>query len=308
MRLAKDIGIDLGTANTVVFLKGEGIILEEPSVVAISGRSGDVLAVGSDAKAMIGRTPADIYAIRPLKDGVIADFNITRLMLKYFIAKAMKGMKMVKPRVLVGIPMGITEVEKRAVIEAAAQAGAKEAYLIDEPVAAAIGAGLPVEEPRGSMVVDIGGGTTEVAILALGGIVVGKSIRVGGDEMNNAIVRLARRNYNLDIGERTAETIKIENGYALNAPVSEKAALRGRSLETGLPAIIDISVAEVTEALSEPLNAILESVRLTLEKNTAGAGGRYHGIWDDNDRWWRITQKNRSFYRAGYEYAGSYCR
>lgn len=266
LHIYKDIGIDLGTANTLVFMKGKGIILEEPSVVAVHSRTGELLAVGSEAKEMIGRTPSDIIAIRPLRDGVIADFNITRLMLKYFISKALKGQGMVKPRVLIGIPLGITQVEKRAVLEAAGQAGAKEAYLIEEPVAAAVGAGLPVEEPRGSMVVDIGGGTAEVAILSLGGVVVGKSIRVGGDELNMSIIRMIRRNYNIEIGERTAERVKIESGYAINAPAKELANIKGRSLETGLPVSIDVSVVEISEALSEPLNTILEAVRSTLEK------------------------------------------
>ncbi|MFY9377265.1 MAG: rod shape-determining protein [Peptococcia bacterium] len=262
----KDIGIDLGTANTVVFVKNKGIILVEPSVVSVNVNNGEILAVGNEAKEMIGRTPADIVAIRPLIDGVIADFDITRLMLKYFINKAMGGQRMVKPRVLVGVPMGITQVEKRAVLEAAAQAGAKEAYLIEEPVAAAIGAGLPVEEARGSMVVDIGGGTTEVAILSLGGIVVGRSIRIAGDALNNSIIRMIRRNYNIEIGVRTAEQIKIESGYAINTPADKVATIRGRSLETGLPVNFEISATEISEALSEPLNSILEAVRSTLEK------------------------------------------
>lgn len=262
----KDIGIDLGTANTVVFVKNKGIILVEPSVVSVNVNNGEILAVGNEAKEMIGRTPADIVAIRPLIDGVIADFDNTRLMLKYFINKAMGGQRMVKPRVLVGVPMGITQVEKRAVLEAAAQAGAKEAYLIEEPVAAAIGAGLPVEEARGSMVVDIGGGTTEVAILSLGGIVVGRSIRIAGDALNNSIIRMIRRNYNIEIGVRTAEQIKIESGYAINTPADKVATIRGRSLETGLPVNFEISATEISEALSEPLNSILEAVRSTLEK------------------------------------------
>lgn len=266
LHLYKDIGIDLGTANTLVFMKGKGIIIKEPSVVAVHARTGDLLAVGNDAKEMIGRTPSDIIAIRPLRDGVIADFNITRLMLRYFINKALKGMGMVKPRVLIGIPMGITQVEKRAVLEAAHQAGAKDAYLIEEPVAAAVGAGLPVEEPRGSMVVDIGGGTAEVAILSLGGVVVGKSIRVAGDEMNMAIVRSLRRNYNIEIGERTAEKAKIEAGYAIDPPEKEMHTIKGRSLESGLPVSLDIPAREISEALAEPLNAILEAVRSTLEK------------------------------------------
>lgn len=262
----KDIGIDLGTANTVVYIKGSGIILVEPSVVSVNARTGEILAVGSEAKEMIGRTPADIIAIRPLVDGVIADFEITRLMLKYFINKSMSGQKMVKPRVLIGVPMGITQVEKRAVLEAATQAGAKEAYLIEEPVAAAIGAGLPVGEPRGSMVVDIGGGTTEVAILSLGGIVVGKSIRIAGDELNNSIIRMVRRNYNIEIGVRTAEQIKIESAYAINTPAETTASIRGRSLESGLPVFFEISATEVSEAIAEPLASILEAVHSTLEK------------------------------------------
>lgn len=266
LHLYKDIGIDLGTANTLVFMKGKGIIIQEPSVVALNVRTGDLLSVGNDAKEMIGRTPSDIMAVRPLKDGVIADFNITKLMLKYFISKSLKGMGMVKPRVLIGIPLGITQVEKRAVLEAAHQAGAKEAFLIEEPVAAAIGAGLPVEEPRGSMVVDIGGGTTEVALLSLGGVVVGRSIRVGGDEMNQSIVRYIRRKYNLEIGERTAEIAKINSGYAIDVPADETVSIKGRSLATGLPISIDCKAREISEALLEPLNSILEAVRSTLEK------------------------------------------
>ncbi len=266
LRLYKDIGIDLGTANTMVFMKGKGIIIKEPSVVAVNAQTGELLAVGDEAKEMIGRTPTNIMAIRPLKDGVIADFNITRLMLKYFITKALKGMGMVKPRVLIGIPLGITQVEKRAVLEAAQQAGAKEAYLIEEPVAAAIGAGLPVEEPRGSMVVDIGGGTTEVAIISLGGVVVGKSLRVGGDEMNQAIIRYMRRAYNLDVGDRTAEKTKIEIGYATDPPLSEVYLVKGRNLATGLPNGIEVSAREISDALAEPINAIIEAIRTTLEK------------------------------------------
>ena len=266
LRLYKDIGIDLGTANTLVFMKGKGIIIKEPSVVAVNAQTGELLAVGNEAKEMIGRTPTNIIAIRPLKDGVIADFNITRLMLKYFITKALKGMGMVKPRVLVGIPLGITQVEKRAVLEATKQAGAKEAYLIEEPVAAAIGAGLPVEEPRGNMVVDIGGGTTEVAIISLGGVVVGKSLRVGGDEMNQAIIRYMRRAYNLDVGDRTAEKTKMEIGYASDPPLSEVYLVKGRNLATGLPNGIEVSAREISDALAEPINAIVEAIRTTLEK------------------------------------------
>ncbi len=264
-RLYKDIGIDLGTANTLVFMKGKGIILNEPSVVAVDARSGELLAVGDEAREMIGRTPTNIIATRPLKDGVIADFNTTRLMLSYFIQKSVKR-NVIKPRVLIGIPLGITQVEKRAVLEAAHQAGAKEAYLIEEPIAAAIGAGLPVSEPRGSMVVDIGGGTTEVALISLGGIVIGKSLRIGGDEMNYAIIRYMRRVYNLDIGDRTAENTKMEIGYAIDPPDGEMYYVKGRNLATGLPNSIEVSAKEISEALSEPLQAILESVQDTLEK------------------------------------------
>jgi rod shape-determining protein MreB len=213
-----DMGIDLGTANTLVHVKGRGIVLREPSVVAIKSDTGDILAVGEEAKRMIGRTPGNIVAIRPMKDGVIADFDVTQAMLKYFIAKAMNSKTMLsKPRVVVGVPSGVTEVEKRAVIDAAQQAGAREAYLIEEPMAAAIGAGLPVEEATGSMVVDIGGGTTEIAVISLGGIVTSRSIRVGGDEMDTSIIQYIKRMYNLMIGERTAEEIKIQIGTAIVA-------------------------------------------------------------------------------------------
>ncbi|MGI6227974.1 MAG: rod shape-determining protein, partial [Peptococcales bacterium] len=238
--LNKDIGIDLGTANTLVFLKGKGIVLIEPSVVAIQAHTNELLAVGDEAKAMIGKTPSNIVAIRPLKDGVIADFNITKMMLKYFITKTIKGMGIVRPRVLIGVPLGITQVESRAIVEAAQQAGAKEAFIIEEPVAAAIGSGIKVYEPIGHMVVDIGGGTTEVAIISLGGIVVGKSIRVGGDDMNQAIVRYMKRNYNLEIGERTAEHAKIHIGYATNPNPAATFTIKGRNLATGLPNSIEV--------------------------------------------------------------------
>ena len=216
--LSHDMGIDLGTANTLVHVKGRGIVLREPSVVAIKSDTGDVLAVGDEAKQMIGRTPGNIVAIRPMKDGVIADFDVTQAMLKYFIRKAMNTKSFVRPRVVVGVPSGVTEVEKRAVIDAAQQAGAREAYLIEEPMAAAIGAGLPVEEATGNMVVDIGGGTTEIAVISLGGIVTSRSIRIGGDEMDSAIVQYIKRMYNLMIGERTAEEIKINIGTAIVTP------------------------------------------------------------------------------------------
>ncbi len=264
---ARDMGIDLGTANTLVHVKGRGIVLREPSVVAIKSDTGDVLAVGEEAKRMIGRTPGNIIAIRPMKDGVIADFDVTQAMLKYFIRKAMNSKSFVRPRVVVGVPSGVTEVEKRAVIDAAQQAGAREAYLIEEPMAAAIGAGLPVEEATGNMVVDIGGGTTEIAVISLGGIVTAKSIRIGGDEMDSSIVAYIKRVYNLMIGERTAEEIKITIGTAIVTPETERSMdIRGRDLVTGLPKTITIQSREIREALADPIYKIVEAVKSTLEK------------------------------------------
>ena len=265
--LSHDMGIDLGTANTLVHIKGKGIVLREPSVVAIKSDTGDVLAVGDEAKRMIGRTPGSIVAIRPMKDGVIADFDITQAMLKYFIRKAMNTKSFVRPRVVVGVPSGVTEVEKRAVIDAAQQAGAREAYLIEEPMAAAIGAGLPVEEATGSMVVDIGGGTTEIAVISLGGIVTSCSIRIGGDEMDSSIIQYIKREYNLLIGERTAEEIKINIGTAIVNPNQDKTMdIRGRDLVSGLPKTVRIKSSEVCEALSEPVHKIVDAVKGTLEK------------------------------------------
>ena len=262
-----DMGIDLGTANTLVHVKGRGIVLREPSVVAIKSDSGDVLAVGEEAKQMIGRTPGNIIAIRPMKDGVIADFDVTQAMLKYFIRKAMNSRSFVRPRVVVGVPSGVTEVEKRAVIDAAQQAGAREAYLIEEPMAAAIGAGLPVEEATGSMVVDIGGGTTEIAVISLGGIVTSRSIRIGGDEMDSSIVQYIKRMYNLMIGERTAEEIKITIGTAIVTPETDHTMdIRGRDLVSGLPKTLTIHAKEVREALNEPIYKIIDAVKGTLEK------------------------------------------
>lgn len=263
----RDMGIDLGTANTLVHVKGRGIVLREPSVVAIRSDSGDVLAVGEDAKRMIGRTPGNIVAIRPMKDGVIADFDVTQAMLKYFIRKASNASNFVRPRVVVGVPSGITEVEKRAVIDAAQQAGAREAYLIEEPMAAAIGAGLPVEEATGSMVVDIGGGTTEIAIISLGGIVTSRSIRIGGDEMDSAIVQYIKRQYNLMIGERTAEEIKISIGSAIVRPETDREMeIRGRDLVSGLPKTRTIRAGEIRDALNDPITKIIDAVKSTLEK------------------------------------------
>ena len=265
--LSHDMGIDLGTANTLVHVKGRGIVLREPSVVAIKSDTGDVLAVGEEAKQMIGRTPGNIIAIRPLKDGVIADFDVTQAMLRYFIRKAMNSKSFVRPRVVVGVPSGVTEVEKRAVIDATTQAGAREAYLIEEPMAAAIGAGLPVEEATGNMVVDIGGGTTEIAVISLGGIVVSKSIRVGGDEMDTSIIQYIKRMYNLMIGERTAEEIKIKIGTAIITVDKEKSMqIRGRDLVTGLPKTIEIKSGEIREALGDPIFKIVDAVKGTLER------------------------------------------
>lgn len=263
---ARDIGIDLGTANTLVHVKGKGIVVREPSVVAINKKTGAILAVGDSAKQMIGRTPGDIVAIRPMKDGVIADFDVTQSMLKYFIKKAITGNSFSKPRVVICVPSGVTEVEKRAVEEATLQAGAKEAYLIEEPMAAAIGANLPVEEPSGSLVVDIGGGTSEVAVISLGGIVTSKSLRIAGDEFDECIVHYVKKEYNLMIGERTAEVIKLEIGAAYPKPKEEYKEVRGRDLITGLPKNVTISSTEIAEALKEPVNSIVDSIKYTLEK------------------------------------------
>ncbi|WP_341534047.1 rod shape-determining protein [Sporosalibacterium faouarense] len=265
---SKDMGIDLGTANTLVFIKGKGIIIREPSVVAIQTNTKEVLAVGEEAKRMIGRTPGNIVAIRPLKDGVIADFDVTQSMLKYFIKKVYPRRTFVQPRVVVCVPSGVTEVEKRAVEEASVQAGARDrhAYLIEEPMAAAIGAGLPVEEPTGSMVVDIGGGTTEVAIISLGGIVTSKSIRIAGDELDESIVQYIKKAYSLMIGERTAEEVKITIGSADTNGKEESMQIRGRDLISGLPKNITITSTEIHDAMKEPIMNIIDAIKYTLEK------------------------------------------
>ncbi len=264
--MKKDIGIDLGTANTLVHLKGRGIIANEPSVVAINKETKQVLAVGNDAKAMLGRTPGNIVAIRPLKDGVIADFEVTQAMLKYFIRKAQTGLGLIKPRVVVCVPSGVTEVEKRAVEEATLASGAKEVYLIEEPMAAAIGAELPVEEPTGCMVVDIGGGTSEVAVISLGGIVTSQSLRVAGDEFDDAIINYIKRECNLMTGERTAERIKLEIGSAFEMAEESNMEVRGRDLITGLPKNIYVTSQEIRRALDEPLKAIIDAIKNTLEE------------------------------------------
>ena len=260
---SRDIGIDLGTANTLVMVRGEGIVINEPSVVAIDKRSRKVLSIGAEAKKMVGRTPANIVAIRPLRDGVISDFDITEKMLVYFIRKVHERSitPLPKPRVVIGIPSGVTEVEKRAVRDAALSAGAREAYLIEEPMAAAIGAGLPVTASMGSMIVDIGGGTTEVAVLSLGGIVVARSLRVAGDEMDEAIIDYARKRYNLAIGERMAESLKHEIGSAYPLEEEMTIPMRGRSLLTGLPQAIEVSSIEIREALSAPVQTIIDVVK-----------------------------------------------
>lgn len=267
-RISSDLGIDLGTANTLVFLKGKGIVLSEPSVVAVNNETGEIHAVGNEARNMIGRTPGNITVVQPMKDGVIADFDTTATMMKYYIQKARQKRSTfgTKPNVVVCVPSGITKVEERAVIDATKLAGAKEAYTIAEPFAAAIGAELPVWEPTGSMIVDIGGGTTEVAVISLGGIVTCKSIKVAGNDFDEAITQFVRKKYNLMIGERTAEDIKVEIGSALELEIDEEMEIRGRNLLTGLPETISISSWEITGALKENIEKIVSAVKTTLEK------------------------------------------
>ena len=263
---SKDIGIDLGTANILVTVKGKGIVLKEPSVVAIDRKTGNILATGNEAKEMLGRTPEQIKAVRPLKDGVIADFTATQLMLKNLIAKVGKRYSIGKPRVVVGVPSGITEVEERAVEEAVIQAGAKEVYLIEEPMAAAIGSSLDVSEPSGNIIVDIGGGTTEVAVISLGGIVVSHSLRIAGDELDEDIVNYVKREMNLAIGETTAEQIKMQIGCALPLMTETEVEVRGRDLTDGLPRTEKINSTQVEEAMKESISKIVEIVKITLEK------------------------------------------
>jgi rod shape-determining protein MreB len=264
---SKDMGIDLGTANSLVYVRGRGIVLREPSVVAIQQDTHRVLAVGLEAKQMIGRTPGNIIAIRPMKDGVIADFDVTQSMIKYFITKSLRNRTfLVRPRVVISVPSGATPVEERAVKEAALQAGVREVYLIEEPMAAAIGIGLPVHEPTGNLIVDIGGGTTEVAVISLGGIVTSRSIRIAGDEMDDAIIQHVRKVFNLLIGERTAEEIKTEIGSAYLTSEEQTYDIRGRDLINGLPKTVSITNIEIYKALSEPVEAILETIKATLEQ------------------------------------------
>ncbi len=265
--IGRDMAVDLGTANTLVYVRGRGIVLNEPSVVAVNTNTGGILAVGAEAKKMIGRTPGNIVAVRPLKDGVIADFEITERMLRYFILKVHRRRYLARPRMVICVPSGITGVERRAVIDAANQAGARTVHIIEEPMAAAIGAGLPVHEATGNMVVDIGGGTTEVAVISLGGIVTAQSIRVAGDELDNAIIQHIKKEYSLLLGERTAEQIKLTVGSAFaNKDDEEHTEIRGRDLVSGLPKTVVISAAEVRKAIEEPVNAIVDAVKTTLDK------------------------------------------
>lgn len=306
---ARDIGIDLGTATTLVSVHGKGIVIHEPSVVAIDKGTKRVLAIGAEAKEMVGRTPANIVAIRPMRDGVISDYDVTEKMLHYFIHKVRehRGPLSLSPRVVVGIPSGVTEVEKRAVHDASLSAGAREAYLVEEPMAAAIGAGLPVGDSVGSMVVDIGGGTTEVAVISLGGIVVSRSIRVAGDEMDEETIQYARQKYNLLIGERMAERTKIAIGSAYPLPEEQTMTIRGRNLITGLPQAIEVSSVEIREALTGPVNIIIEAVKATLDETPpelvsdlmeqgivmAGGGSQLQGLPD------RLSEETRMrVYRA----------
>jgi len=263
---SRDLAVDLGTANTVVFVKGKGIVLREPSVVAIHNETKEILAIGSEAKQMLGRTPGNIVAIRPMRDGVIANFEITEAMIKYFIRRVHNRNALVRPRVVIGVPSGITQVEKRAVKDSATSAGAREVYLMEEPMAAAIGVGLPISSPTGNMIVDIGGGTTEVAVISLSGIVYSRSVRVAGDEMDEAIINYIKRKYNLLIGERTAEEIKIKIGSAYPLEEKQEMEVKGRDLVAGIPKVLIINDEEIREALSEPVSTIVETVKITLER------------------------------------------
>lgn len=263
---SSDLAVDLGTANTLIYVKGRGVVSSEPSVVAINSNTKEILAIGQEAKNMLGRTPANISAVRPMKDGVIADYDTTEKMIRYFILKVHNRRSLVRPRMVICIPSGVTQVEKRAVKDSAIQAGAREVYLIEEPMAAAIGAGLPIQEPSGNMVVDIGGGTTEVAVISLSGIVYANSVRVGGDEMDDNIVNYIKRQYNLLIGTATAEDLKIKLGSAFPLENEIKTEIKGRDLVTGIPKTIEISDSEIREALKEAIAKIVDSVRIALEQ------------------------------------------
>ncbi len=263
---SSDLAVDLGTANTLIYVKGRGVVSSEPSVVAINSNTREILAIGQEAKNMLGRTPANISAVRPMKDGVIADYDTTEKMIRYFILKVHNRKSLVRPRMVICIPSGVTQVEKRAVKDSAIQAGAREVYLIEEPMAAAIGAGLPIQEPSGNMVVDIGGGTTEVAVISLSGIVYANSVRVGGDEMDDNIVNYIKRQYNLLIGTATAEDLKIKLGSAFPLENEIKTEIKGRNLVTGIPKTIEISDSEIREALKESIGKIVDAVRIALEQ------------------------------------------
>jgi len=263
---SNDMGIDLGTATTLVYLMNQGIVLCEPSVVAVQAGTTNVLAVGEEAKRMLGRTPGNIVAIRPMRHGVITDFEISEAMLRYFIKKVNSAKPLVRPRIVIAIPSGITEVEKRAVKDSALHAGAREVFMIEEPMAAAIGVGLPIQEPSGNMIIDVGGGTTEMAVISLAGVVFSKSVRVGGDELDEAIINYVKKNYNLMVGERTAEEIKIKIGSVYPLEEELKMEVRGRDLVAGLPKTVTLTSEEVREAMSEPIAQILEAVRITLER------------------------------------------
>ena len=271
--LGRDMAVDLGTANTLVYVRRRGIVLNEPSVVALSTNTGNIVAVGVQAKRMIGRTPGNIVAVRPLKDGVIADFDVTERMLRYFIQKVHRRRHLAKPRLVVAVPSGITGVEQSAVKEAGRQAGARRVYIIEEPMAAAIGAGLPVDEPTGNMVVDVGGGTTEVAVISLGGIVTSQSIRVGGDEMDQAIIAFAKKEYSLMVGERTAEEIKMAVGSACPSPDEPHTEIRGRDLVSGLPKTIVMGAGEVRHAIAGPVSTVVDIVKTTLDTCPAELAG-----------------------------------
>ena len=293
LSLGRDLAIDLGTANTLIYARGLGIVLDEPSVVAINVNDGRPVAVGLEAKRMMGRTPNHIKAIRPLKDGVIADFEVCEKMLRYFIQKV-HASKWSKPRMVICVPSGITGVEQRAVQDAAEYAGArKPVHIIEEPMAAAIGADLPVHEPSGNMIVDIGGGTTEVAVISLGGIVTAQSVRVAGDELDDAVLQYVKKEYSLAIGDRTAEEIKIQMGSAWPMEDELTADIRGRDLVSGLPRTIQLTTEHVREALAEPVNAIIDAVKTTLDKTPPELGGGHHGGRDHAHRWRRAARRAR---------------
>jgi rod shape-determining protein MreB len=289
---SSDLAIDLGTANTLIYVRGKGIVLSEPSVVAIKKGTNQVLKVGKEAKEMLGRTPASIVAIRPMRDGVIADFDVTEQMIRAFIVKIHNRKALVRPRIVIGVPSCITQVEKRAIRDSAEQAGAREVYLMEEPMAAAIGAGLPVQEPSGNMIVDIGGGTTEVAVISLSGIVYSQSIRIAGDEMDEAIIQYLKRKYNLLVGERTAENIKIQIGSAYPFDEPRKMEVKGRDLVDGIPKALTVTDSDIREALHDPIYAVVDAVKTALERTPpelaadiaekgvvmAGGGSLLHGL------------------------------